>query len=61
MNGCCTTNAESATHGADCYWYWPCGCRKERDTSGQLIRPHNHVYDAEQTVAADRSSGFAKR
>jgi hypothetical protein len=43
VNGCCPTNADGPSHGRECSWYWPCGCRKQRDKQGK-VKPHTHRY-----------------
>ncbi len=46
MNGCCPTNAESSTHGPECYFYWPCGCGKERKKPADAPAAHTHTFGA---------------
>jgi len=49
--------AETAYHDGDCYWYWPCGCRKERQ-GGRAV-PHTHV--TEYAEPAPRRNVFNPR
>lgn len=44
MNGCCMGSADGPWHDKDCYWYWPCGCKKIRDKPGGRPKPHTHKY-----------------
>lgn len=43
-NGCCMSCADGGGHDLDCYWYWPCGCRKIREKPGDPAIVHEHRF-----------------